>query len=829
MRTATRRGPARPGGTATSSGSGSDDDQAANAQRAASGAAASTSGGGGGGGGGGEGGGRRQRGGGGGGGRQQQSWLQRAFSGVQVSAPWRVLLNVMALFFLVRLWPMGGRGLGARPESVNLQVPFSEFVRRVRANDVSSVSVDGLDIAFSLKPGSSLLKDPPAGAEGARVSFSTVRPPDYSLPYSVLEGNGVSFAAVDKRGNWALSLMVYGLYAALFLSALNRLPIKLPAKGTGRMHRGGGGARGGGPGGEGARRGAGGSVVLFADVAGVDEAKEELQEIVEYLRAPEKFSRLGARPPSGVLLVGPPGTGKTLLARAVAGEADVPFFSIAASEFVELYVGMGAMRVRELFANARKEAPAIVFIDEIDAVAKGRDTRLRSVGNDEREQTLNQLLTELDGFETDRDNVVICIAATNRPDVLDAALLRPGRFDRRVPVERPDRVGREQILKVHLQRRGLPLAPEVTPSSIAAGTTGFTGADLANLVNEAALLAGRRNKARFLLACVFASVVGPDEFDVAVLRAVAGIEKKRSILAGVEKDVVARHEVGHALVGTAVSRLLPASPEVERLSIIPRTGGALGFTYSPPKAEDRALLFDQEIRGQLAEDRALLFDPEIRGQLAMLMGGRAAEMLTCAAVSTGAVDDIRRATDLAYRSVCEYGLSAAVGPLNVGVLATGGGDDGWLSVRDAGDTGKLVEAEVEAEVKGLLEGALAAAAAVVRANADLHSEMSATLARDERLDGPPLVDALLRVQAPDELLRFVLYGELPAPLLLQPPPQAPPRPPAGERGAAPPRPAAPPGAQLELQMVAGVGEQAAGGGGGGGGVLLQGGGPAPTC
>ncbi|GBF89670.1 ATP-dependent zinc metalloprotease FTSH, chloroplastic-like [Raphidocelis subcapitata] len=714
-------GPAPETTTTADGGGGGGDD--ANAQRAASGAAASTSGSGG------PGGGRRQRGGGPG---RQPSWLQRALGAATGGGqPWRLLLNVMALFFLIRLWPVGGKGLGARPDSITLQVPFSEFVRRVRANDVASVSVDGLDINFALKPGSSLLRDPPAGAEATRVSFSTVRPPDYSLPYSVLESNGVSFGAVDKRGNWMLSLLVYGLYAVLFLSALNRLPIKLPAKGTGRKHRGGGGARGGG---EGARRGGGGGgAVLFADVAGVDEAKEELQEIVEYLRSPEKFSRLGARPPSGVLLVGPPGTGKTLLARAVAGEADVPFFSIAASEFVELYVGMGAMRVRELFANARKEAPAIVFIDEIDAVAKGRDTRLRSVGNDEREQTLNQLLTELDGFETDRDNIVICIAATNRPDVLDAALLRPGRFDRRVPVERPDRVGREQILRVHLQRRGLPLAPDVTPAGLAGATTGFTGADLANLVNEAALLAGRRNK----------SVVGAEEFDVAVLRAVAGIEKKRSILAGMEKEVVARHEVGHALVGTAVARLLPGSPEVEKLSIIPRTGGALGFTYSPPRAEDRALLFDSEIRGQLA----------------MLMGGRAAELLTCPSVSTGAVDDIRRATDLAYRAVCEYGLSPAVGPLNVSVLSAGGGGDdaGWLSVRDGGGTGRVVEAEV----KALLEGALSAAAAVVEANAALHAELAARLAATERLDGPGLAAGLARVGAPGELERFVLFGEVP--------------------------------------------------------------------
>jgi cell division protease FtsH len=318
---------------------------------------------------------------------------------------------------------------------------------------------------------------------------------------------------------------------------------------------------------------------------------------------------------------------------------------------------MGAMRVRELFATARKEAPAIVFIDEIDAVAKGRDSRLRSVGNDEREQTLNQLLTELDGFDSHREQLVICIAATNRPDVLDAALLRPGRFDRRVAVERPDKQGREEILRVHINQRGLPLGDDVRVDQLAAQTTGFTGADLANLVNEAALLAGRGNK----------GIVSNADFDSAVLRAVAGIEKKRSVLQGVEKSVVARHEVGHALVATAVAALLPGfAGQAEKLSIIPRTGGALGFTYIPPKTEDRALMFDREIRGQLA----------------MLMGGRAAEEVSCDAVSTGAMDDIRRATDLAYKAVSEYGLSASVGPLSVGTLISGGDDYGLL--KDSG-------------------------------------------------------------------------------------------------------------------------------------------------
>ncbi|EIE21197.1 ATP-dependent metallopeptidase Hfl [Coccomyxa subellipsoidea C-169] len=565
----------------------------------------------------------------------------------------------------------------------------------------------------------------PAGpgdvARNAHIVFRTIRPADYSTPYDTMLKNGVQFTAVEKQQSVLLTFAVYGLYVGLLLGALNRLPIKLPRKGAGRRHSGAG-SSGTSP----------QHIITFSDVAGVDEAKEELSEIVELLKSPEKFSKLGARAPSGVLLIGPPGTGKTLLAKAVAGEADVPFFSISASEFVELYVGMGAMRVRELFASARKEAPAIVFIDEIDAVAKGRDTRLRSVGNDEREQTLNQLLTELDGFESEKDaGPVICIAATNRPDVLDSALLRPGRFDRRVSVERPDRLGREQILRVHIERRRLPLADDFSVADVAGSTVGFTGADLANLVNEAALLAGRESK----------GAVGSADFDHAILRAVAGIEKKRSILVGVEKEVVARHEAGHALVATAVRILIPTSAAVEKLSIIPRTGGALGFTYVPPRTEDRALLFDTEIRGQLA----------------MLMGGRAAEELTCGQVSTGAVDDIKRCSSLAYQTVSEFGLSAAVGPLSVASLTNGGSDDAPLFGRDSG-LGRLAEEEA----KRLVEGALAAARDCVAANRRTHEGLSAELQAKERLDGNALAAWLGQVTAPASLRAFVLQGAFPA-------------------------------------------------------------------
>lgn len=631
--------------------------------------------------------------------------------------PAKLILNVVMGFFLLRLLPLNGRPQGVGGESsVVVQVPFSDFVQRARRNEVQAVSIDGVHMSYSLRPSKRLYKDLPAAAQNVKISFQTVRPADFPTPYDTLLANGVSFNAIDKRSNKLFNFLVYGFYVGLLISVLNRLPLKLPQRGAGRRHSGNSGQPQ--------------QAVKFDDVAGVDEAKEELQEVVEFLRSPEKFSKLGARPPSGVLLVGPPGTGKTLLAKAVAGEADVPFFSISASEFVELYVGMGAMRVRELFATARKDAPAIVFIDEIDAVAKGRDTRLRSVGNDEREQTLNQLLTELDGFESDKEHMVICIAATNRPDVLDPALLRPGRFDRRVLVERPDRTGREQILRVHINKRKLPLREDVDVTTLAAQTTGFTGADLANLVNEAALLAGRGDKAD----------VGYADFDAAILRAVAGVEKKRSILQGTEKGVVARHEVGHALVSTAVAMLIPGSASVEKLSIIPRTGGALGFTYIPPNTEDRALLFDSEIRGQLA----------------MLMGGRAAEEVTCGQVSTGAVDDIRRATDLAYKAVSEYGLNGAVGPLSVNTLAAGGSEDSPITLRGSGGMGGVVEDEV----KSLLDTALAVSKEVITANRRVHDSLSEILENNERIDKAELQPWLAQVTVPASLRQYVLKGSL---------------------------------------------------------------------
>ncbi len=369
--------------------------------------------------------------------------------------------------------------------------------------------------------------------------------------------------------------------------------------------------------------------VTFADVAGIDEAKSELQEVIDFLKDPKGYGSLGARMPKGILLVGPPGTGKTLLARAVAGEAGVPFYSISGSEFVEMFVGVGAARVRDLFEQARQASPAIIFIDELDALGRARGAGNIQGGNDEREQTLNQLLSELDGF--DPSEGVVLLSATNRPEILDPALLRAGRFDRQVLVDRPDRKGRVQILKVHMKK--ITLAPDIELDDIAALTTGFSGADLANLVNEAALLATRRRGDRVTI----------DDFTNAIERIVAGLEKRNRLINPRERKIVAYHEMGHALVSMA----LPGVDEVHKVSIIPRGIGALGYTIQRP-----------------TEDRFLMTEGELRDKIAVLMGGRAAEKLVFGHLSTGAADDLARATDIARSMVARYGMDADLGSVS---------------------------------------------------------------------------------------------------------------------------------------------------------------------
>ncbi|PON44561.1 Peptidase [Trema orientale] len=654
-----------------------------------------------------------------------------------------LLLQLGIVIFVMRLLRPGIPLPGSEPRTPTtfVSVPYSDFLSKINSNQVQKVEVDGVHIMFKLKSdgASSQEGEVNSGAMASsklqeseslirsvaptkRVIYTTTRPTDIKAPYEKMLENEVEFGSPDKRsGGFLNSALIALFYVAVLAGLLHRFPVSFSQHTAGQIRN----RKSGGSGG--AKVSEQGETITFADVAGVDEAKEELEEIVEFLRNPDKYVRLGARPPRGVLLVGLPGTGKTLLAKAVAGEADVPFISCSASEFVELYVGMGASRVRDLFARAKKEAPSIIFIDEIDAVAKSRDGKFRIVSNDEREQTLNQLLTEMDGF--DSNSAVIVLGATNRSDVLDPALRRPGRFDRVVMVETPDRSGREAILKVHVSKKELPLGEDIELSDIASMTTGFTGADLANLVNEAALLAGRQNKV----------VVEKIDFIQAVERSIAGIEKKTAKLQGSEKAVVARHEAGHAVVGTAVANLLPGQPRVEKLSILPRSGGALGFTYIPPTHEDRYLLFIDELRGRLVT----------------LLGGRAAEeVIYSGRVSTGALDDIRRATDMAYKAVAEYGLNQTIGPVSIATLSGGGMDDSGGAVPWGRDQGHLVDL-VQREVKTLLQSALDIALSVVRANPTVLEGLGAQLEEKEKVEGDELQEWLNLVVAPTELSIFI--------------------------------------------------------------------------
>ncbi|MDO9707110.1 ATP-dependent zinc metalloprotease FtsH [Paracraurococcus lichenis] len=440
----------------------------------------------------------------------------------------------------------------------------------------------------------------------------------------------------------------------------------------------------------------------FADVAGVDEAKDELREVVDFLRDPGRYGRLGGRMPKGVLLVGPPGTGKTLLARAVAGEAKVAFLSISGAEFVEMFVGVGAARVRDLFEQARGKAPAIIFIDELDALGRARGLGGAYGGvNSEAEQTLNQLLVEMDGFDS-RAGLVI-LAATNRPEILDPALLRAGRFDRQVLVDRPDRAGRVQILNVHLKR--VRLAPEVSPEQIAALTPGFTGADLANLVNEATLLATRRG----------AEAVSMADFNNAVERIVAGLEKRNRLLNSHEREIVAYHEMGHALVAMA----LPGTDPVHKVSIIPRGIGALGYTIQRP-----------------TEDRFLMTREELERKMMVLLGGRAAELVVFNHLSTGAADDLQRVTDIARGMVTRYGMSETLGSVTYerdprSMLA---GPNALPGGPREHDYGPAAGDAIDAEVRRIVDGALERTVALLRERREALERTARRLLEVETLD-----------------------------------------------------------------------------------------------
>ncbi|MBW1740418.1 MAG: ATP-dependent zinc metalloprotease FtsH [Deltaproteobacteria bacterium] len=483
-------------------------------------------------------------------------------------------------------------------------IPYSDFVKALQAGRVTEVAITQDRIQGKMKT----LKD----GQAVEKVFTTVRV-DQDLS-QLLEKYNVTFKGViesDFLKNLASWIFPVFLFVGIWYLMMRRFAAQQGSFLTlGRKK---------------ARVYMEDEGVTFDDVAGVDEAKDELVEVIEFLKSPEKFTRLGGKLPKGILLIGPPGTGKTLLAKAVAGESGVPFFSMSGSEFVELFVGMGAARVRDLFAQAKEKAPCIIFIDELDALGKARGMGITG-GHDEREQTLNQMLVEMDGF--DPTIGVILMAATNRPEILDPALLRPGRFDRHILVDRPDKKGRTDILKVHL--KSIKVDKDVDVETIAGMTPGFVGADLANLVNEAALLAVRHNKEQ----------VGMAEFQEAVERIIAGLEKKNRLINKKEREIVAYHEVGHALVALS----LPGTDPVRKISIIPRGVAALGYTLQVP-----------------TEDRFLMSKRELLNKIAVALGGRAAEEIQFQDVSTGAHNDLSRATDIARSMVKEYGMSAELG------------------------------------------------------------------------------------------------------------------------------------------------------------------------
>jgi cell division protease FtsH len=489
------------------------------------------------------------------------------------------------------------------------ELPYSEFKTLVSQKQVEEVSVSGQTLSGKLKPKEGV-KDPKL--------FTTVRVEDPELVRD-LQQHGVKFTGVIESTFWR-DLLSWVIPALVFVGIWFFLIQRLGQQAQGGFMRVGQSK---------AKIYVEQEIkVTFADVAGVDEAKDELREIIEFLQTPEKFTKLGGKIPKGILLVGPPGTGKTLLARAVAGEAGVPFFSISGSEFVEMFVGVGAARVRDLFEQAKGKAPCIIFIDELDALGKARG--MGPMAHEEREQTLNQLLVEMDGF--DPRIGVILMAATNRPEILDPALLRAGRFDRHVLVDRPDKLGRLAILKVHAKK--VPLSADAHLETIAAMTPGFSGADLANVINEAALLAVRRGKDQ----------VGSSELQEAVERVIAGLEKKNRVLNKMEKERVAYHETGHALMALSI----PGSDAIQKISIIPRGISALGYTLQLP-----------------TEDRFLMAKSELENKIAVLLGGRIAEELIFGEASTGAQNDLMKATDIAKSMVKAYGMSEKLGTITL--------------------------------------------------------------------------------------------------------------------------------------------------------------------
>lgn len=573
------------------------------------------------------------------------------------------------------------------------RMPYSIFIEQVQDGQVSRVSLGENEIRYQLK----------SEVENQQGEiFRTTPIFDLELPKK-LEQNNVEFAAEPPAKNGWLGNILGWVIPPLIFVGIWQFFISRSAGGpTGALSIAKSKAK--------VYVADDATKVTFADVAGVEEAKTELSEIVDFLKTPERFTQIGARIPKGVLLIGPPGTGKTLLAKAVAGEASVPFFSISGSEFVELFVGAGAARVRDLFEQAKQKAPCIIFIDELDAIGKSRAGNGFIGGNDEREQTLNQLLTEMDGFAAAK-NTVIVLAATNRPETLDPALLRPGRFDRQVLVDRPDLAGRLKILEIYGGQ--VKLSPEVNLREIATRTPGFAGADLANLVNEGALLAARNRREQVTQA----------DLNEAIERVVAGLEKKSRVLNEKEKKIVAYHEVGHAIVGAA----LPGGGKVAKISIVPRGMAALGYTLQLP-----------------TEDRFLMDEVELKSQIATLLGGRAAEEIIFGNITTGAANDLQRATDLAERMVTTYGMSKVLGPLayekgqQANFLS-----DGTMNPR------RLVSDEtakaIDKEVKDIVEEAHQKALTILKNNRDLLEAIASTILEQEVIEGEELAKLLQQI------------------------------------------------------------------------------------
>ena len=560
-------------------------------------------------------------------------------------------------------------------------VPYSEFKSLVKDGKVAEITITDQVVRGTLKA--------PTSENAGSTQFTTTRVDDPKL-IEELETGGVKYTG-ELANRWLSELLGWILPLLFFIGIWGFFFRRMGSAESGVMSF----AR------SRAKIYADDEVkVRFSDVAGVDEAKDELKEIVEFLQTPKKYTNLGGRIPKGVLLVGPPGTGKTLLARAVAGEAHVPFFSLSGSEFVEMFVGVGAARIRDLFQQAEAKAPCIVFIDELDALGKVR-AQSPMGSHEEREQTLNQLLAEMDGFDARKG--VIIMGATNRPEVLDPALLRPGRFDRQVLVDKPDIKGREEILRIH--SKTVKTSPEVDLKVIAARTVGFAGADLANLVNEAALLAARYNN----------TMVGPKDFESAIDRLIAGLEKKR-VMSAKERLIVAYHESGHAIVATA----LPGLDPVHKISIVQRGFGALGYTMQLP-----------------LEDRYLMTRTDLLGQLAVLLGGRTAEEIALDEISTGAQNDLQRATDIARAMVTEFGMSDALGAINY----DGNKRARFLDIpmpQGRGLYGDEIAEKIDSEIKRLLTDAHDAARRILVDNREKLEVVTRRLLEVEVMEGDEL-------------------------------------------------------------------------------------------